>query len=121
MRVLSTILTAALAMTTIAVAETWSLSVVNSHYMGANSGIANGAWPPGSEFNSTVDFVLQRIPGDDGANYTEVSCSADWNDPDYPTTWMACNDSETRWRFATEPGFTACNFTLEIIRADIAK
>lgn len=121
MRAVFIILTAALAMTKTAVTETWSLSVVNSHYMGENSGIANGVWPPGSEFNSTINFTLERIPGGQGSNYTEVLCSADWSDPDYPTTWIACSDSKTRWRFAVESGFTACNFTLEIMRADITK
>lgn len=119
MRALTIISTAALAMA--AMAENWSLSVINSHFMGNNSGIANGTWPPGTEFNSTVNFVLQRMPGDLGTAYTAVGCATNWKEPDYPKSWMACNDTGTRWRFATEQSFTAGNFTLEILRAEIGK
>lgn len=105
----------------LAKAETWSLSQVSSHFMGSNSGIAGGAWPPGTEFNTTVEFILQRIPGDLGTVSTAVCCSACWQEPDYPTSWMACNDSSTRWRLPAQEGMTAANFTLEILRADIGK
>ncbi|KAI9688158.1 MAG: hypothetical protein M1822_001664 [Bathelium mastoideum] len=76
--------------------------------MGDNSGIANGAWPPGSGFNSTISFTLLQ----DFANTTDevaptaVACSAQWvpagtGAQGYPTTWVPCGDagSGTSWKF----------------------
>lgn len=101
--------------------ESWSLPVVNTHFMGNNSGIASGAWPPFSSFTSSMDFIFRRTPGDNGTFWTSASCSANWNASDYPKTWKACNDTATMWRFLAQPATSAANFTLEIIRAEIVK
>lgn len=105
----------------IAAAESWSLPVVNTHFMGNNSGIGNGTWPPSSAFPSSVDFIFRRTPGDNGTLWTSAACSANWTASDYPKNWKACNDTTVVWRFANQPGTFAANFTLEIIRAEIAK
>ena len=105
----------------IAAAENWSLPVVNTHFMGNNSGIANGAWPPSSLFPSSVDFIFRRTPGNNGTFWTTAACSANWTASNYPKNWKVCNDTTVMWRFSTQPGTFAANFTLEIIQAKIAK
>ena len=60
----------------IAAAESWSLPVVNTHFMGNNSGIGSGTWPPSSAFPSSVDFIFRRTPGDNGTFWTSAACSA---------------------------------------------
>jgi|SRR5579871_705469 len=105
----------------IVAAESWSLQMVNTHFMGNNSGIANGAWPPSFIFPSSVDFTFRRTPGNNGSLWTSAACSANWTASDYPKDWKACNDTTVMWRFSNQPGTFAANFTLEIIRAEIAK
>jgi|SRR5215469_9176981 len=105
----------------IAAAENWSLLVVNTHFMGNNSGIANGAWPSSSLLPSSVDFIFRRTPGDNGTFWKSAACSANWTASDYPKNWKACNDTTVIWRFSTQPGTFAANFTLEIIQAKTAK
>lgn len=105
----------------IAVAESWSLPVMNSHFMGNNSGIANGDWPPSTQFPSSVDFIFRRTPGNNGTLWTSAACSANWTASDYPKNWKVCNDTTVMWRFSNQPGTFAANFTLEIIQAGIAK
>lgn len=93
---------------TTAAAKSWQMSDVATHYMGDNSGIANGAWPPGSEFNSTISFTLSQ----DFANTanetapTAVGCSAQWvpkgtGAQAYPTNWVECGNAASgmSWKF----------------------
>ncbi|KAF2237891.1 hypothetical protein EV356DRAFT_564486 [Viridothelium virens] len=86
----------------------WQVSDIATHYMGDNSGIANGAWPPGSGFNSTISFTLSQ----NFANTTHETaptafgCSAQWvpkgsGAQAYPTDWVQCGGagSGTSWKF----------------------
>ena len=89
-------------------AKSWQMSSVATHFMGDNSGIANGAWPPGSGFNSTISFTLSQ----DFANTagetapTSTGCSAQWvpkgtGAEAYPTNWVKCGaaNSGISWKF----------------------
>lgn len=121
LRMLAQMLILNVGLTMIAASEIWSLPLVNTHFMGNNSGIANGAWPPSSVFPNSVDFIFRRTPGNNDTFWTNAACSANWTASDYPKNWKACNDTTVVWRFSTQSGTFAANFTLEIIQAEIAK
>ncbi|KAI9687677.1 MAG: hypothetical protein M1820_010396 [Bogoriella megaspora] len=87
--------------------QQFRLQNIASHFMGDNSGIANGAWPPGTGFNTTISFTFAQ----DFANTTvstaptAVGCSAQWvpkgtGAQAYPTDWVECvNDGGFYWKF----------------------
>jgi hypothetical protein len=98
--------------------ETWTITSLTTHFMGKNSGIANGEWPPDSGFPSTANFVLrqsfERGPAVGGifqesaqVVHNDVPCGATWM-PDsldsrdgieagegagvMPTDWTVCDE-----------------------------
>ncbi|KAE9985329.1 hypothetical protein EG328_007582 [Venturia inaequalis] len=40
--------------------ETWSITQMNTHFMGASSGQGDGTWPTDSGFPSTATFILRQ-------------------------------------------------------------
>ncbi|KAF2087708.1 hypothetical protein K490DRAFT_56796 [Saccharata proteae CBS 121410] len=92
---------------------TFEIPTMSSHFMGANSGIGNGEWPPNAAFNSTLSFVVNYASLSGGAPLN-VTCSGNWTESSPPTTWNLCPNSVVSWRFDnfTSPG----DFVLEVSR-----
>ncbi|QDS69924.1 hypothetical protein FKW77_001544 [Venturia effusa] len=69
--------------------EAWSITQLTTHFMGKNSGLGDGTWPPASGFSSTASFILRqsfrRGPSVGGMfresakpMHNDVHCSATW-------------------------------------------
>ncbi|EKG18304.1 hypothetical protein MPH_04436 [Macrophomina phaseolina MS6] len=94
-------------------AQEYDISTLKTHFMGKNSGLGDGSWPPGSEFNSTIELVV-NYPGDDDAT-ASTTCTGTWVNGSHPTDWNACDDAAVAWKFAKFT--TEAKFTLEIGRS----
>ena len=104
--------------------ESWAVSDLRTHFMGANSGLPGGAWPPGSAFNSSVDFTLQT----DSTGDESRVCSVSWTPPDYPTGFTPCAaassasappDVSFRLKGLPDRPFSETAFWLDVVRTEI--
>ncbi|OJD34364.1 uncharacterized protein BKCO1_2300033 [Diplodia corticola] len=91
-------------------ATQYEISTLKTHFMGKNSGIADGSWPAGTEFNSTIELTVE-YPAQSGANASSESttCTANWQNGTHPIDWNACENKDVGWKFtdfATEAKFT---------------
>jgi hypothetical protein len=90
--------------------EPWNVLAMAVEFMGENSGIGDGSWPPGTEFNSTLLFIVEFPFG-------LVQCAANWEYTRVPTKWFDC-----KWpgvQFSLSPPstgrLTEAAFTLSLL------
>lgn len=96
--------------------QQWQIPTLSTHFMGANSGIANGAWPDWAKFNSSLAFSLAYSPRSNSSSSSTVSCEANWVPGAYPTTWTPCSDgSKVQWKLADGAAFESARFTLDFM------
>jgi hypothetical protein len=122
--------------------ESWSINTLENHFMGTNSGIADGTWPPNSGFFSTSEFVLRQsfvrgpavngtFPVSSVVLHNDTKCGTHWlPDPPVkspagagkmPTEWVMCDEGRNgskgfRFRFGQIDAIpaTPAHFLLEI-------
>lgn len=88
---------------------------LTNHFMGSNSGIADGSWPASEAFNSTMDFTLQLVPPNEtDPGFAQTQCSGSWAGKSYPMSWVSCEASWAKWRFQKSASWNECNFVLEV-------
>ncbi|GME23225.1 hypothetical protein BKCO1_2300033 [Neofusicoccum parvum] len=93
----------------------YEISTLKTHFMGKNSGIADGSWPPGSEFNSTIELVINYPSAVAESTIPETAtCTANWVYGTHPADWVLCDDANLAWKF-TEFS-TEASFTIEVGR-----
>ncbi|KAF2458104.1 hypothetical protein BDY21DRAFT_371009 [Lineolata rhizophorae] len=103
-----------------ALAESWEIPEMKVHFMGANSGIGDGSWPPGTEFNSTIEFELDRYATQQsedsapGASVGETTCGASWVEGELPTEWIQCGDAKVEWKMVETSEMSETDFTMEV-------
>lgn len=99
--------------------ETWSLDGLATHFMGANSGLPGGQWPPGSQFNSSIAFAVSSSTSPALAPTVIAECSANWAPPAVPVDWASCEGtSSLQWRFVPEQYDNEAKFGLEFLALD---
>ncbi|KAL0264438.1 hypothetical protein SLS55_000388 [Diplodia seriata] len=97
-------------------ATQYEISTLKTHFMGKNSGIADGSWPAGTEFNSTIELTIQ-YPGQSGAvnaSAESTTCTASWPNGTHPVDWNACENENVGWKFTDFT--TEAKFTVEVGR-----
>lgn len=95
-------------------AETWAIQNLTSHFMGRDSGLPGGQWPPGDQFNSTVNFNLVI----ESNTTATVACAANWTPPNYPTNYIVCGQPNVKFRFEQKGDFNEGQFTLDLVRSE---
>ncbi|KAF2098363.1 hypothetical protein NA57DRAFT_77154 [Rhizodiscina lignyota] len=106
----------------LALADTWQIPTLTNHFMGSNSGITDGSWPPNKAFNSTMNFTIQYLPKSfNDKAFSQTECSGSWVGEAYPTTWLSCKDSRVKWRFQKSNKWNECNFVLEVAVTQVAQ
>jgi hypothetical protein len=114
------------------VIEYFSISELTTHFMGPNSGLPSGTWPPGSGFPSSIDFTIYHYfnttllnEGNEAVEIKtvpspgDVHCGMNWITPNFD--WVDCPHHAVghdgfRFRFKQQDELTGANFTLEIVR-----
>jgi hypothetical protein len=87
-----------------------TITSMNVTFMGQNSGLPGGAWPPASVFNSTIDFTVVAADTTDSTN-----CSASWVYTKPSFDWKLCDDGHTHWRFDQDGWAHEVNFTIQTV------
>lgn len=81
-------------------ATQYEITNLKTHFMGSNSGIANGDWPPSSVFNSTLELVVQYPSTDYSSALPDTTtCTGSWPYGTHPEAWIPCADGSVGWRF----------------------
>ncbi|KAF2810246.1 uncharacterized protein BDZ99DRAFT_476429 [Mytilinidion resinicola] len=98
--------------------EIWHISAFTAHFMGDDSGLPGGEWPPGVNFNTTLSFTL-AFPDN-----TTSSCAATFQEPGTPTAYTVCerrvDGSVVKFKVKKTEGaeskWAMYNFNLSVVR-----
>jgi hypothetical protein len=116
------------------VVEYFNITELNTHFMGPNSGLPGGQWPPGSDFPSTINFTIYHyFVATTSINGSAVEinsippagnvyCAMNWTTPVFDWQECAAHDPGQDgfcFRFKPQDGLSGANFTLEIVRTGL--
>ncbi|KAB2580881.1 hypothetical protein BFW01_g6642 [Lasiodiplodia theobromae] len=82
-------------------ATQYEISTLGTHFMGKNSGIADGSWPDSAKFNSTIQLTI-NYPANNGINGSKpesTTCTGSWINGTHPLGWNACENKDVGWKF----------------------
>ncbi|KAF2201693.1 hypothetical protein GQ43DRAFT_370825 [Delitschia confertaspora ATCC 74209] len=84
--------------TTQEVSQTWTITSMNMHFMGSNTGLPGNTWPDDKKFDTTLDFTIS-FP-----DTTSTKCSTSWKYTSVPLDMAVACEAESGVAFVLTEG-----------------